>query len=187
MSGKRISIGARPLADPQAEAWIRQGAAIDSGKAERYSARLTLDVTPALRTGGLRARREHGGDAARGAEAAGHVMTPGTHQAWRPLTLLTGRIFALGWTALATSPPRLIYNTSDNLPAGWYSTSTANSLGPGDLMLVHLMQWLAARLPAGEGAVVEGCGDDGAAARLHTRSSETIRINGVLVARCLGW
>lgn len=50
MSGKRIGIGARPLADPQAEAWIRQGAALDSGKAERYSARLTLDVTPALRT-----------------------------------------------------------------------------------------------------------------------------------------
>lgn len=50
MSGKRIGIGARPLADPQAEAWLRQGAALDSGKAERYSARLTLDVTPALRT-----------------------------------------------------------------------------------------------------------------------------------------
>ena len=32
MSGKRIGIGARPLADPQAEAWIRQGAALDSGK-----------------------------------------------------------------------------------------------------------------------------------------------------------
>ncbi|MEQ6328211.1 hypothetical protein ACIGKL_01665 [Pseudomonas sp. NPDC077186] len=50
MSGKRIGIGARPLADPQAEAWIRQGAGIDNGKVERYSARLTLDVTPALRT-----------------------------------------------------------------------------------------------------------------------------------------
>lgn len=50
MSSKRIGIGARPLADPQAEAWIRQGAGIDNGKVERYSARLTLDVTPALRT-----------------------------------------------------------------------------------------------------------------------------------------
>ncbi|EOE4762453.1 TPA: hypothetical protein L5P25_003226 [Pseudomonas aeruginosa] len=50
MSGKRIGIGARPLADPQAEAWIRQGATLDSGNVERYSARLTLDVTPALRT-----------------------------------------------------------------------------------------------------------------------------------------
>ncbi|MBS7689764.1 hypothetical protein I0E98_01375 [Pseudomonas lalucatii] len=49
MSGKRIGIGARPLADPQAEAWIRQGAAIDPSKAARYMARLTLDVTPALR------------------------------------------------------------------------------------------------------------------------------------------
>jgi hypothetical protein len=50
MSGKRIDIGARPLADPQADNWIRQGAVQDSGKVERYSARLTLDVTPALRT-----------------------------------------------------------------------------------------------------------------------------------------
>ena len=50
MSGKRIGIGARPLADPQAETWIRQGAGIDNGKVERYSARLTLDETPALRT-----------------------------------------------------------------------------------------------------------------------------------------
>ena len=50
MSGKRIGIGARPLADPQVEAWIRQGAAVDSAKAARYTARLTLDVTPALRT-----------------------------------------------------------------------------------------------------------------------------------------
>ncbi|TRO35144.1 hypothetical protein EQ832_18920 [Pseudomonas sp. ALS1131] len=50
MSSKRIGIGARPLGDPQAEAWIRQGAGIDNDKVERYSARLTLDVTPALRT-----------------------------------------------------------------------------------------------------------------------------------------
>ncbi|MFU6384574.1 hypothetical protein ACM78Z_26955 [Pseudomonas aeruginosa] len=50
MSGKGIGIGARPLTDPQAKAWIRQGAAFDHGKAEHYSARLTLDVTLALRT-----------------------------------------------------------------------------------------------------------------------------------------
>ncbi|OHC26360.1 MAG: hypothetical protein A3J25_10890, partial [Pseudomonadales bacterium RIFCSPLOWO2_02_FULL_63_210] len=37
-------------ADPQAEAWIRQSVAVDNGKVERYTARLTLDVTPALRT-----------------------------------------------------------------------------------------------------------------------------------------
>ncbi|MGA4322744.1 hypothetical protein [Ectopseudomonas hydrolytica] len=50
MSGKRIGIGASPSADPQAEAWVRQGAVIDNGKVKRYSTRLTLDVTPALRT-----------------------------------------------------------------------------------------------------------------------------------------
>ncbi len=50
MRSKRIGIGARPLADPQAEAWIRQGAVINNGSVERYSTRLTLDVTQALRT-----------------------------------------------------------------------------------------------------------------------------------------
>ncbi|HBX54613.1 hypothetical protein [Pseudomonas sp. UBA2684] len=50
MSGKRIGIGARPMADPHAESWIRQGAAFDNGKVDRYTARMTLDVTPALRT-----------------------------------------------------------------------------------------------------------------------------------------
>jgi hypothetical protein len=60
MSSRRIGIGARPLADPQAEAWIRQGAAIDHGKVERYTARLTLDVTPALRTRIKRAAFDRG-------------------------------------------------------------------------------------------------------------------------------
>lgn len=73
-------------------------------------------------------------------------MTPTTHQAQRPLILLARSIFALDWAALASSPPRLIYNTSDSVPAGWYRTSPTNSLAPGDLMLFHLlpesMQWL---------------------------------------------
>ncbi|XLY87192.1 hypothetical protein ACK8QS_16710 [Ectopseudomonas mendocina] len=50
MSGKRIGLGAHPLADPQDEVWVHQGAIIDDGKVERYGNRLTLDVTPALRT-----------------------------------------------------------------------------------------------------------------------------------------
>lgn len=49
MSAKRIGIGARPLADPQAETWIRQGSASDTSKSARFTARLTLDITPALR------------------------------------------------------------------------------------------------------------------------------------------
>lgn len=49
MSGKRVAIGARPPANPQAEAWIRQGDANDVQKGDLYTARLTLDVTPALR------------------------------------------------------------------------------------------------------------------------------------------
>jgi len=49
---QRVPIGARPPANPQAEAWVRAGdgnglAAL--ARAEVYTARLTLDVTPALR------------------------------------------------------------------------------------------------------------------------------------------
>ena len=47
--GKRIAIGVRPPASPHAEAWIRQGDANDLHKGDLYTARLTLDVTPALR------------------------------------------------------------------------------------------------------------------------------------------
>ena len=49
MSGKRIGIGTRPTADPQAQAWIRQRARATPGKCSVYTARLTLDITPALR------------------------------------------------------------------------------------------------------------------------------------------
>ena len=52
MSGersKRVAIGTRPPTDPQAEAWIRQGDANAVHKGELYTARLTLDVTPAMR------------------------------------------------------------------------------------------------------------------------------------------
>ncbi|MGQ9370699.1 ribbon-helix-helix protein [Azospirillum sp. ST 5-10] len=45
MSGKRIGFGARPRAP---DAWVRRG---DGGpaKAEVYTARLTVDITPELR------------------------------------------------------------------------------------------------------------------------------------------
>lgn len=45
----RIPIGARPPANPQAEAWIRQGDGADLTKGDLFTARLTLDVMPALR------------------------------------------------------------------------------------------------------------------------------------------
>ena len=48
-NGKRIAIGSRPLANPQAEAWVRQGEDAEIGKGDLYTARLTIDVTPALR------------------------------------------------------------------------------------------------------------------------------------------
>jgi len=46
---KRIGIGARPPANPHAEAWIRQGDAETLHKSNLYTARLTLDITPAMR------------------------------------------------------------------------------------------------------------------------------------------
>lgn len=58
MSGKRVSFGAKPAA-PTADAWVQQGngaetaaqAASQAGaaKANIYTARLTIDVTPELR------------------------------------------------------------------------------------------------------------------------------------------
>jgi hypothetical protein len=51
MSGSRsprAPIGRRPAADPAAQAWIQQQVGV-SAKAPNYTARLTIDVTPALR------------------------------------------------------------------------------------------------------------------------------------------
>ncbi|MDP3885474.1 chromosome partitioning protein ParB [Hydrogenophaga sp.] len=47
--GKRIAIGVRPPANPQAEAWVRQGDGETLQKGDLFTARLTLDVTPAMR------------------------------------------------------------------------------------------------------------------------------------------
>ncbi len=46
MSGARIGFGARPGAS---EAWVRPGVSELPAKAERYTARLTVDITPELR------------------------------------------------------------------------------------------------------------------------------------------
>ncbi len=48
-TAKRVGIGVRPPANPHAEAWIRQGDAEALNKGDLYAARLTLDITPALR------------------------------------------------------------------------------------------------------------------------------------------
>ena len=47
--GKRVGIGVRPPANPHAEAWVRQGETNDRHKGDLYTARLTLDITPAMR------------------------------------------------------------------------------------------------------------------------------------------
>jgi len=48
-NGKRVVIGLRPPANPQADAWVRQGDGANIDKTDLYTARLTIDVTPALR------------------------------------------------------------------------------------------------------------------------------------------
>ena len=59
MSGKRVSFGAKPAA-PTAEAWVQHGddprtaaplaaPQASAAKADLYTARLTIDVTPELR------------------------------------------------------------------------------------------------------------------------------------------
>ena len=49
-AARRVGIGARPPANPQAEAWIRQGDGDALNKGDLYTARLTLDITPAMRS-----------------------------------------------------------------------------------------------------------------------------------------
>ena len=53
MSNKRVPIGNRPATDPTAEMWVRKGDGVANGptatRATTYTARLTIDVTPALR------------------------------------------------------------------------------------------------------------------------------------------
>lgn len=54
MSSRRMPFGQRPSADPSLEAWVRQGEAApvpaaEPVKAVIYNARMTLDVTPAMR------------------------------------------------------------------------------------------------------------------------------------------
>lgn len=43
---RRLPIGDRPLASPDAEGWVKAGI---GGRPHVYSARLTIDVTPELR------------------------------------------------------------------------------------------------------------------------------------------
>ncbi|MEO4049026.1 S26 family signal peptidase [Pseudomonas sp. CAU 1711] len=65
-------------------------------------------------------------------------MTLGGRGVRWSLALLAGSLAALGWAALTTSTPRLVYNASDSVPVGWYLILPADSLAPGDLMLVRL-------------------------------------------------
>jgi len=48
VSGKRFSLSSKPVRDSVAESWVK-GEGEQSSSANRLTARLTIDVTPALR------------------------------------------------------------------------------------------------------------------------------------------
>ncbi|MBA1184108.1 S26 family signal peptidase [Pseudomonas stutzeri] len=117
-------------------------------------------------------------------------MTLGALGVRWPLALLACSLLALGWAALTTSPPQLVYNASDSVPVGWYRISPANSLASGDLVLVRLppeARSLAAQrgyLPANVPLLktVEAL----APQQVCVQGSQ-VRIDGVVVARRMRW
>jgi conjugative transfer signal peptidase TraF len=117
-------------------------------------------------------------------------MTLGGRGVRWSLALLAGSLAALGWAALTTSPPRLVYNASDSVPVGWYRISPADSLAPGDLVLVRLppeARSLAAQrgyLPANVPLVKTVTAM--APQRICVQDSQ-VRIDGAVVARRLTW
>ncbi|MFH6601705.1 S26 family signal peptidase [Ectopseudomonas khazarica] len=117
-------------------------------------------------------------------------MTLGALGVRWPLALLACSWFALAWAAIATSPPRLVYNASDSVPVGWYRISPANSWAPGDMVLIRLpreARSLAAQrgyLPANVPLLKTVAAV--APQRVCMQGSQ-VRIDGVVVARRLKW
>ncbi len=117
-------------------------------------------------------------------------MTLGNRSSLWSLALLASGLVGLGWAALTTSPPRLVYNASDSVPVGWYRISPANSLAPGDLVLVHLppeVRSLAAQrgyLPANVPLLKTVAA---MASQQVCVVGNQVRIDGVVVARRLKW
>jgi conjugative transfer signal peptidase TraF len=117
-------------------------------------------------------------------------MTLGALAVRWPLALLACSLFALGWVAIATSPPRLVYNASDSVPVGWYRITPADSLVQGDLLLADLpseVRSLAAQrsyLPANVPLLKTVAAM--APQRVCALDSQ-VRIDGVVVARRMKW
>jgi conjugative transfer signal peptidase TraF len=117
-------------------------------------------------------------------------MTLGTLCIRWPLAPLACSLFALGWAAVATSPPRLVYNASDSVPVGWYRIAPADSLAPGNLLLADLpseVRSLAAQrgyLPANVPLLKTVAA---MAPQQVCALDNQVRIDGVLVARRMRW
>ena len=117
-------------------------------------------------------------------------MTPGSRRARWPLALAAVSLLALGWTALATSQPRLVYNASASMPIGWYRITATSTVAAGDRLLVHLppeVMALAAQrgyLPANVPLLKTVAAM--APQRVCVQGSQ-VRIDGDLVAKRLRW
>lgn len=117
-------------------------------------------------------------------------MMQGAHGVRWPLALIACSLLALGWAAIAASPPRLVYNASDSVPIGWYRISPADSLAPGDLVLVGLPPE-ARSLAAQRGYLPTTVPLLKTVAAMAPQRvcilGNQVRIDGVVVARRLKW
>ncbi|MBS7689763.1 S26 family signal peptidase [Pseudomonas lalucatii] len=117
-------------------------------------------------------------------------MRRGTRCARWPLALAAGGLVALGWAALAKSPPWLVYNASDSAPIGWYRITPTSSASADDLLLVRLpaeAMTLAAQrgyLPANVPLLKTVAA---VAPQKVCVQGNQVRIDGELVARRLRW
>ena len=173
----RIPIGARPQANPQAEAWIRQRDGSDAHKGDLYTARLTLDITPALR--------------ARIKVAAFTQNT--TVRARLILAVLSAcGVAALAWASFVQPAVHVVYNPFDSVPVGWYRIMPA-SASP---LAVHMGSIVLVRLSANAAALAAQRGYLPARIALLKRvgtvapqpvciENRELRINGVPVAALL--
>jgi conjugative transfer signal peptidase TraF len=115
-------------------------------------------------------------------------MTFGDRGVRWSLALATGSLLALGWAAITTSPPKIVYNVSDSVPIGWYRITATSTVTAGDLLLVRLpveAMTLAAQrgyLPANVPLLKTVAA---VAPQRVCVNGDQVRVDGLLVARQL--
>ena len=117
-------------------------------------------------------------------------MRPSSRRMRLPLALAAGSLLALGWAAVRTPSPQLVYNASYSVPIGWYRIAPTSSASAGDLLLVRLpaeAMTLAAQrgyLPANVPLLKTVAA---VAPQKVCVQGNQVRIDGELVARRLRW